>query len=261
MTKIAYLGSHPLGEECLQRLHDHPDVEIPLVVTYRRDEDHWWDGSVHELADDLGYKTLTLDKEDYLLKYDIDWILSVYYPNILDEKLLEHPNEGALNLHQAELPRYRGSNVFSHSIMNARADDHWKHGTTLHFMEPRVDTGDVVARRFAEITEIDTARSLYERVCGESIALFEAQLPNIIDGTVHDDRTAQRVFDGERYYYAKSSLEDLKEIPVSALADTERETELYDRIRALDFPPHEPAWTRLQGEKIYLTKDGYSRFD
>jgi len=36
------------------------------------------------------------------------------------------------------------------------------------------------------------------------------------------------------------------------------DVEVYDRIRALDFPPHEPAYTRIQGEKVYLTLNGYS---
>lgn len=57
--------------------------------------------------------------------------------------------------------------------MHARDDNHWKHGTTLHFMAPEVDAVGVVARRFAEISEDDTARTLYDKVCSESISLFE----------------------------------------------------------------------------------------
>ena len=260
MATFAFLGSHPLGEACLQRLHDHPDADVEVVVTYPADADNWWDGSVNDLARSLGYDVLTIPEEQSLLEYEVDWLLSVYYPNILGEELLAHPEEGALNLHQAELPRYRGSNVFSHSIMNAREDDHWKHGTTLHFMAPEVDAGDVVDRRFATITEADTARSLYEKVREESVTLFEQRLPDVLSGAVQEMRTPQEEFDGERYFYPKSSLDGLKEIPVEALADPERSVELYDRVRALDFPPHEPAWTVLGGEKLYLTKEGYERF-
>ena len=261
MVRIAFLGSHPLGEECLERLDEHLGVEVRVVVTYPLNEDNWWDGSVHALSESLGYETLEIAQEDQLLEYDFDWLLSVYYPNILGGELLAHPEEGALNLHQAELPRYRGSNVFSHSIMNARADNYWQHGTTLHFMTEQVDAGDVVAQRFADITEDDTAKSLYEKVQAESVRLFEEQLPNIVSGTVHDMRTPQSEFNGPQYFYPKSSLDDLKEIPLRELLDEDNETEIYDRIRALDFPPHDPAWMVLDGEKIYLTKDGYERFE
>jgi methionyl-tRNA formyltransferase len=127
-------------------------------------------------------------------------------------------------------------------------------------MAPEVDAGDVVDRRFASITEDDTARSLYEKVREESVALFKQRLPDILSGAVQDMATPQEAFDGERYFYPKSSLDGLKEIPVEELADPDRAVELYDRVRALDFPPHEPAWTVLNGEKLYLTKEGYERF-
>lgn len=253
MTSVAFFGSHPLGVRCLDRLHDHPDVDVSVVVTYGRDHDGWWEGSVHDRALELGYPVLTREDATDATAYPVDYLLSVYYPDVLGPELLDHPDVAPLNLHQAELPRYRGSNVFSHSIMNARDDDHWRHGTTLHVMAESVDTGDVIARRFVDVREDDTARSLYDRVRETSVALFEETLPAIVADEVLSMATPQSAFDGPRYFYGKDSLDDLKEIPTEALADPERELELYDRIRALDFPPHEPAWTRLHGEKVYLT--------
>ena len=257
MVSVAFFGSHPLGEACLTRLHDHPDVEVSVVVTYPRDYDGWWDGSVHDLALDYSYPVLTIDEEDRVTEYDVDYLLSVYYPNILGGDLLSHPRKAAINLHQAELPRYRGSNVFSHSIMNARDDDYWRHGTTMHFMVEEVDAGAVVARKFAEITEEDTARSLYEKTREASIELFEEQLPHIVDDSVLEMGTPQDEFDGPRYFYTKASLDDLKVVDPDELADPADSTALYDRIRAMDFPPHEPPYMTVGGEKIYLTTSGY----
>jgi methionyl-tRNA formyltransferase len=260
MVKIAFFGSHPLGEKCLRVLDDEEDVEVSMVVTYEKDYNSWWDGSVHKLAEKLGYPVFTIEEENEVLEHEIDHLLSVYYPNILGKEILQHPNEGALNLHQAELPRYQGSNVFSHSIMNAREDDYWKHGTTLHFMEEEVDSGDVVDRRFAEITEEDTARSLYEKTRERSVQLFEETLPKIVSGEVHDMRTPQSEFDGPRYFYYKSSLDGEKRIPAEELADPEDELALYDKIRALDFPPFKPAYTEIGGKEIHLTKSSYENF-
>jgi methionyl-tRNA formyltransferase len=261
MTRVAFFGSHPLGVRCLDRLHAHEAVDVAVVVTYARDHDGWWEGSVHERALELDYPVLTREEASDVTDYPVDYLLSVYYPDILGSELLSHPEVAPLNLHQAELPRYRGSNVFSHSIMNARADDHWKHGTTLHVMAESVDAGDVVARKFVDIREDDTARSLYDRVHEASVALFEETLPAIVADEVLAMATPQAEFDGERYFYAKSSLDDLKEIPCEALGDPDRETELYDRIRALDFPPHEPAYTRMNGEKVSLTLPADGRGD
>lgn len=261
MTDIAFFGSHPLGEECLKILERSEDVEVKVVVTYPEGYDSWWHGSVHELSTELEYPTLAIEEEEDVLGYQFDYLLSVYYPNILGEEILNHPEEGALNLHQAELPRYQGSNVFSHSIMNARRDDYWKHGTTLHFMEEEVDSGDVVQRGFVDITEEDTARSLYEKTRQRSIRLFEEMLPKIVSGEVHEMRTPQSEFEGPRYFYYKSSLDGEKKIPRENLGNPGDDLTLYDKIRALDFPPFKPAYTEIGGREIHLTKSSYEDFE
>lgn len=255
MTAVAFLGSHDLGVACLDRLHEYDELDVELVVTYPADADTWWDGSVRERATELGYDVLPLDRERELLEYPVDYLLSVYYPNILDAELLGHPREGALNLHQAELPRYRGSNVFSHAIMNARGDDHWRYGTTLHFMAEAVDAGDIVARKFVDIATDDTARSLYEKTKQASLELFEESLPDVASGRVHDLRTPQSAFDGKRYFYRKDSLDGLKELSPEEVERLPSDPALRDRIRALDFPPFEPAYAVVDGRRIYLTAE------
>lgn len=252
---VAFLGSHPLGERCLELLADHESVSVKLVVTYRPDEPRWWEGNLFESASEKGHNVVPISDEDELLSLNIDYLVSVYYPNILGEEILSHPSEAALNLHQAELPRYRGSNVFTHSILNARSDDYWKHGTTLHVMTEEVDAGDIIDRRFVDIEETDTAWSLYQKTETESVALFKSHIPDMVNRRIDELRTPQSKFEGPRYFHQKSSVYELKDLPRSMVA--EGGTSLYDRIRALDFPPHEPAFTKIQGEKIYLTLSGY----
>jgi methionyl-tRNA formyltransferase len=257
MTSIAFLGSHDLGVACLDRLTAHPEIEVAVVVTYPSNHEGWWEGSVRDRAEELGYPVLSLDEERELLDYDVDYLLSVYYPNILGEEFLSHPREAAVNLHQAELPRYRGSNTFTHAIQNARGDDHWRYGTTMHLMVEQVDAGPIVDRRFVEIRETDTARSLYERTREASVELFEDVLPHLVSGEVHEMATPQEAFDGERYFYLKSDIE--KEIPLDRLAaasgDEATALGVYDTIRSLDFPPFEPAYTTVAGERVHLTAD------
>lgn len=257
MATIALLGSRPVGRRVLRLLDAHRDVSVPVVVTLAPDEDRWWDGSLWSEASDLGYECVPPAEEGRLFEYDVDWLLSVQYPNILGAHMLDHPAEGALNLHQAELPRYRGTNVFNHVLLNAREDDHWRHGTTVHFMAESVDAGDIVDRKFVEITEDDTARTLYERTEDASVALMEELLPAIVSGEVHEMRTPQSAYDGPQYHYRAADIEGEKEVPTEALRDPERELDVYDRIRAFDFPPFEPAYTVLNDRKIHLTKDRY----
>ena len=253
MVSVALLGSRPLSRACLELLHKEKEVSVKAVVTYPEGHEGWWDGSLRSKAKEYGYPVV---EEAELFEYDLDYLISVLYYNILDGDLLNHPQYGGLNLHQAELPRYRGSNTFSHAIMNARDDDYWQYGTTLHFMSEEVDEGDIIARNFVEITEEDTSKSLYKKAEQASIDLFEEQLPNIVTGEVESIRTPQSEFDGETYFYNKTSLDEEKEIPLERLTGG-KSTEVYDKIRALDFPPFEPAYTQIAGKKVYLTKTSY----
>jgi len=259
MPSVAFMGSHPLGERCLDELTSRDAFDVELVVTYGPNEDTWWDGCLYDRAKQLGHRVVTRSSERVVLEHDVDYIVSVYYPNILDAELLDHPNIAPLNLHQAELPRYRGSNVFSHAIMNARDDDHWRYGTTLHVMAPEVDAGDIVARRFVPIEETDTARALYDRVTDASVELFREQLTTMRDEAVHRVATPQSAYNGERYFYTKESLDGEKAIPTERLTADDEATQLavYDKIRALDFPPFEPAYTELSDQRVYLTATNY----
>ena len=252
MVSIAHLGSRPLSHRCLKLMDQHPEVDVKAVVTYPEDHDGWWDGSLYDVATDLGYPVV--DEAD-LFDYDLDYLVSTLYFNILDEELLSHPTHGGLNLHQAELPRYRGSNTFSHAIMNARDDDYWEYGTTFHFMSPEVDAGDIVARNFVDIEETDTSKSLYKKIEDASVELFFEMLPKMVSGEVLELRTPQEEFDGESYFYSKESLDGEKHISLDNLSDPDSEAELFDQIRALDFPPFEPAYTTINGEKVYLSLD------
>lgn len=252
MISVAHLGSRPLSRQCLQLMHEHPDIDVTAVVTYSDDYDGWWQESLHDLATSLGYPIVN---ENELFEYDLDYLISTLYYNILDEELLSHPTYGGLNLHQAELPRYRGSNTFSHAILNARKDDYWKYGTTLHFMSKQVDSGDIIARRFVEITETDTAKSLYEKTEEASVELFKEMLPKIVSGAIQEMRIPQSEFNTKQYFYPKTSLNDKKYIPSEELGDPQQEQNVYDKIRAVHFPPFEPAYTKNDGKKIYLTLD------
>lgn len=257
-TSVALFATHPLGEQCLEYVVEHEEITVELVVTYPPDADTWWNGNVYETAREHDLTVVPIREEKKVLDHDIDYLISIYYPNILSKELLDHPTKTSLNLHQAELPRFRGSNVFTHAILNARDDDYWKYGTTFHIMTKKVDSGPIIDRRFVSIEETDTARSLYEKIRPESAILFKNHLSHLVDRTITELATPQSEFEGPRYYYPKSSIDELDEISLEDLKTDS--VEMYDRIRALDFPPHEPAHAIINNKKVYLTLDyrGYN---
>jgi methionyl-tRNA formyltransferase len=59
---------------------------------------------------------------------------------LLEREVFEIPRHGAINLHPAALPRYRGANPFFWMYYNMDGEG----GVTIHFLDEGEDTGDVI---------------------------------------------------------------------------------------------------------------------
>ncbi|MBK8684503.1 MAG: hypothetical protein IPN26_05660 [Bacteroidetes bacterium] len=70
----------------------------------------------------------------------MDFLISVQYHQILNERHIQKARTLAINLHMAPLPEYRGCNQFSFAIL----DQYPEFGTTLHVMDERIDHGDIL---------------------------------------------------------------------------------------------------------------------
>ncbi|MFH1313767.1 MAG: methionyl-tRNA formyltransferase [Candidatus Eisenbacteria bacterium] len=89
-----------------------------------------------------------------------DLIAVVAYGKILRPRMLALPRLGCVNLHASLLPKYRGVAPANWAIIN----DETKTGVTTIFMDPGVDTGDVILTRPVAIGEDETAGELLERL-------------------------------------------------------------------------------------------------
>ena len=173
-------------------------------------------------------------------KKKINIILSVQHPWILEREIIDSVDGFALNLHNAQLPKYKGYNSISHAIINGES----VYTTTLHWIVEQVDAGNVSLTREVQILEWDDARSLYLKTLGEVDSLV-AQLSNLLGG---DSEIPSIPILETGTFYKKSFLEEMKD--VTDLTDVN----LINRIiRGCFFPPYEPAYTRKGGVKVYLS--------
>ncbi len=168
-----------------------------------------------------------------------DWVISISFGYLLSASVLAIPTLGALNLHPALLPFNRGSYPNVWSIV-----DRTPAGVTLHFMDERIDTGDLVAQARVSIAPIDTGASLYRKLEDASIELFLNQWPLIEAGAVQ--RWPQA---GGGTIHRKADVEALDRIEPDRMY---RAQELIDLLRARSFPPHRGAYLDLRDRKVYL---------
>ena len=80
--------------------------------------------------------------------------------SILKTKLLRLCGETLLNVHGGHLPDYRGNHCFFFALYNRAFD---KIGSTIHFVDIGIDTGDIVSIVKPAIYPDDNAEKLYCR--------------------------------------------------------------------------------------------------
>lgn len=89
----------------------------------------------------------------------VDLIVSIACPQIFRAELLALPARGCINLHGALLPRYQGMLPSFWVLARGEAET----GVTVHWMDERVDHGDIVLQRAVPIRADDTVHRLVRR--------------------------------------------------------------------------------------------------
>ena len=92
-----------------------------------------------------------------------DWLININSTVLLPQAALGLPRAGALNMHPGLLPEYAGLHTHQWALRNGETE----FGATIHFMEPKVDVGDIVLQRRFPIEPGDTGMSLFYKCIRE----------------------------------------------------------------------------------------------
>lgn len=79
---------------------------------------------------------------------------------ILPKKIISIPKFGSINLHSSLLPKYRGAAPINWAILNGDKET----GITIFQIEPKVDTGDILAQKKIDINKMDTFKHIYDKL-------------------------------------------------------------------------------------------------
>ncbi len=245
MKRLLLLINKPIGELILSDLISR-GADIRGIVTEEKDGVGWWKKTnIRDIAKD--YKIPLYDTHRNGLpvnQYDV--AISIQYGKILEADFI-NAFDHIINLHFAELPRYRGMNSSAHTIINARKDDWWRSGVTLHYIDAGIDTGRIIETGLVEIDDMILNKELYEDLEDVAWELYKMYVDYIVEGG-HVMSTPQRALidkDHPSYYYYKNSLQN-KEVEFGDMI------KMWDVSRALYFPPFEPAYTVFGRQKYYV---------
>jgi methionyl-tRNA formyltransferase len=243
--RILFLGQKPFGEAAWQLLREASGkgLEAGAICTNERAEDVWWKSNAI-FNSHAGIPCMDNRKRNnaWLLEaielHKINFILSVQHPWILPKPVLQAVEYRAINFHNAKLPRYRGYNAVNHAILNVDLE----FTCTAHWMDDKVDQGEVALEGVFDIAPEDTALSLYAKCHHVGLELFKTVLAALTSGKA----LPRRRLEGPEGFYPRDSIARLREVMDADSSEVEL------KARAFYFPPFEPAYLVRNTRKIYL---------
>jgi methionyl-tRNA formyltransferase len=241
-ARCVLFAYHEMGYACMQALIE---IGAPIAALFtHRDasgEEIWWK-SCADLAEANSIPIHTPEKiapdeiaQVAALRPAI--IHSFYYRNLLPTELLALAPVGAYNLHGSLLPKYRGRAPVNWMLANGEREA----GATLHHMVARADAGDIVAQRAVEITDDDTALTLYRKIVPIGASLIREYHPLIASGTA--PRRAQDLTQGS--YFGRRTPADGR-IDWSWPA-----RRIFNLVRAVTHP-YPGAFGFIDGRKVFF---------
>jgi len=108
-----------------------------------------------------------------------DLLVSMHYAAIFKPVLLDIPTLGGVNIHPSKLPEGRGMTPSFWYLYLGR-DTAW---TALHYLNPGIDAGDVIAHASVPIAHDDTGATLSCKLSEAAWRAFREHLPAIMAGT------------------------------------------------------------------------------
>ena len=89
-------------------------------------------------------------------KKRISLICLAGYMKILSNKFIKSFNGKIINIHPSLLPKYKGINTFSRILKNKEIIS----GCTVHYVNKKLDAGNVILKKFVGIAKDDDEKSL-----------------------------------------------------------------------------------------------------
>lgn len=197
--KIIFFGSEAAGLRCLKFLIRKNNIDISHIIT---DEKGLSFKAFLNIAKKNNipisnkFKLLEEIKSSRYIKEEIDFVLSVFSPFIVEDEILNYSRFGGFNLHPGKLPEYAGLNPTCWSIYNNEKF----HEVTLHKMTNIIDGGDILNSKEIEITKDETAISLLNKSTIEGVKLIKEFFEIISQKNINEIAMQKQDFKKRKYY-------------------------------------------------------------
>lgn len=241
MKTVVFLGAKNIGLRCLQYLLQHTaSLQVGVVAAATQPNGLAANKAIGELCARHGIGLI-----DHLHQIpECDLILSIQYHQILKPQHIARAGQIAVNLHMAPLPEYRGCNQFSFAILDRASE----FGTTLHRLEPGIDSGAILFEKRFSIPPQCWVKQLYQMTETASEQLFKQHLADLINGNYQPVPQETLLEQRGCSYHYRNEIEQIKKINLNWSAE-----KIERHLRATCFPPFEPPYALVGSKKVYFT--------
>ena len=111
------------------------------------------------------------------LPFSPDAICSIYYRNIISEDVIKAAKRKIFNLHPSLLPKYKGCSSLTWAMINGEK----KAGFSYHFINNKVDAGNIIIQKEEPIYDYDTQTTLYNRIMFKAMDHFYEALDYVLN--------------------------------------------------------------------------------
>ena len=111
-----------------------------------------------------------------LKKSDIHLICLAGFMKILSKSFIKNFKGKILNIHPSLLPKYKGLNTHERAIRNK---DKYS-GCTVHFVNSRLDSGEIINQKKVRIKKLDTPKTLAKRILIQEHKLYPAAIIKVL---------------------------------------------------------------------------------
>jgi len=177
-------------------------------------------------------------------------LVSFLFPHRIPAGILERCAV-RVNFHPGP-PAYPGIGCYNWALYEGETE----YGSTCHVMQPKVDTGEILAVDRFPISPDETVKSLQDRTLARMLLLFAEFLRSGNDWIVGDHPSAASFPAGTRHQWSRRPFTraDLEEL--CTLTPEMDEAEMRQRIRATSYPGKPGARLKINGIEFVPTPDG-----
>lgn len=171
--KIGYFADGPWSHNTFNKLINDTGIKICFVcVRYNANDQILRNYAKKYNIDCLNHKNINSEEFISIIKkYNCNLFVSMSFDQIFKTKILKLPKLKTINCHAGKLPFYRGRNILNWVLIN----DEKEFGITVHYIDKKIDTGDIILQKIFKITDDDNYKTLLEKAYKECAnVLYEA---------------------------------------------------------------------------------------